>query len=35
MPTIRSSTWVNAPLIRVVEIAQDNASFPEFMQDGK
>ncbi|MBW7927909.1 MAG: SRPBCC family protein [Fimbriimonadaceae bacterium] len=35
MPTIRCTTWVNAPLAHVVEIAQDNASFPEFMQDVK
>jgi len=33
MPTVESSTWINAPLDVVYGIAQDNASFPEFMKD--
>lgn len=33
MPTVESTTWINAPLERVYAIAKDNRSFPEFMED--
>jgi ribosome-associated toxin RatA of RatAB toxin-antitoxin module len=33
MPTVESTTWINAPLERVYAIAKDNASFPEYMKD--
>lgn len=35
MPTVESTIWIGAPLERVYAIAQDNASFPEFMKDVK
>ena len=33
MPTVESTTWINAPLETVYAIAKDNASFPEYMKD--
>ena len=33
MPTVTTSTTINAPLEVVLEVAQDNAKFPEFMED--
>ncbi|MBX3118418.1 MAG: SRPBCC family protein [Fimbriimonadaceae bacterium] len=33
MPTVETTVWINAPLEHVYEIAKDNASFPEFMDD--
>lgn len=35
MPTVETTTWINAPLSRVYEIAKDNRSFPDFMKDVK
>lgn len=35
MPSVQSETLVDAPLDRVYAIAQDNESFPEFMDDLK
>lgn len=35
MPTVETSVWVDAPVAHVVSVAQDNASFPEFMSDVK
>jgi ribosome-associated toxin RatA of RatAB toxin-antitoxin module len=35
MPTVESSTWIDAPIAKVYEIAKDNESFPEFMKDVK
>ena len=35
MPTIDSTVLINAPLERVYAIAQDNRSFPDFMDDVK
>ncbi len=35
MPTVETSVWIKAPLSRVYEIAKDNGSFPEFMNDVK
>jgi uncharacterized membrane protein len=35
MPTVETTVWINAPLSRVYEIARDNRSFPEFMEDVK
>lgn len=33
MPDVESTIWINAPIDRVWEVAQDNLSFPEFMED--
>ncbi|MCU0317408.1 MAG: SRPBCC family protein [Fimbriimonadaceae bacterium] len=33
MPTVETTTWINAPLEQVYAIAKDNRSFPEFMED--
>lgn len=33
MPTVETTTWINAPLARVYEIAKDSRSFPEYMKD--
>lgn len=33
MPTVETTTWINAPIEIVYEIAKDNRSFPEFMKD--
>jgi len=33
MPTVETTTWINAPIETVYEIAKDNRSFPEFMKD--
>ncbi len=35
MPTVETSVLINAPLAIVYEIAKDNRSFPEFMDDVK
>ena len=35
MPTVVTSVLINAPLDVVYEIAKDNRSFPEFMEDVK
>lgn len=35
MPTVDTTTWINAPLEKVYGIAKDNESFPEFMNDVK
>jgi uncharacterized membrane protein len=35
MPTIETSVWIDKPLAKVYEVAKDNASFPEFMNDVK
>ncbi|MBS1713415.1 MAG: SRPBCC family protein [Armatimonadetes bacterium] len=33
MPIVETSVWIKAPLDRVVAVAQDNESFPQFMKD--
>jgi len=33
MPDVDTSVWINAPVDRVYQIAQDNLSFPGFMED--
>ncbi len=33
MPTVETTTWIDAPLDRVYAIAKDNDSFPEYMKD--
>jgi len=33
MPSVDTSIWINAPLDRVYEIAKDNESYPEFIND--
>lgn len=35
MPKVETTIWIDAPLARVYEIARDNGSFPEFMEDVK
>ena len=35
MPTVDTTVWIQAPLQRVYEVAKDNRSFPEFMEDVK
>lgn len=35
MPTIETTTWINAPLEKVYAISKDNRSFPEFMKEVK
>ena len=35
MPRVESSIFINAPRDRVIAVARDNASFPEFMADVK
>lgn len=35
MPKVDTTIWIDAPLDRVYEIARDNGSFPEFMEDVK
>lgn len=35
MPTVETTTWVNAPLDTVYAISKDNRSFPEFMKEVK
>ena len=33
MPTVETSTWIDAPIGSVYAIAKDNESFPEYMED--
>jgi ribosome-associated toxin RatA of RatAB toxin-antitoxin module len=33
MPTVETTTWINAPLEKVYEIAKDSASYPEYMKE--
>jgi len=33
MPSVDTSIWISAPMDRVYEIAKDNASYPEFIND--
>ena len=33
MPTVETSTWIDAPIESVYAIAKDNESFPEYMDD--
>ena len=33
MPTVETSTWIDAPIGSVYAIAKDNESFPEYMDD--
>lgn len=33
MPTVETTTWINAPLATVFSIAKKNEDFPEFMKD--
>lgn len=35
MPTVETTTWINAPLERVYAISKRNEDFPEFMKDVK
>src|SRR5689334_16469645 len=35
MPTVETTTWINAPLEKVYAISKDNRSFPEFMKEVK
>ena len=35
MPTVDTTTWINAPLEKVYAISKDNRSFPEFMKEVK
>lgn len=35
MPTVETTTWIQAPLDRVYAIAKDNTAFPTFMKDVK
>ena len=35
MPTVETTTWIEAPIEKVYEIAKDNRRFPEFMDDVK
>ena len=35
MPTVQTSVWVDAPPAHVSSVAQDNGSFPEYMDDVK
>lgn len=35
MPTVETTTWIDAPIEDVYAIARDNSSFPEFMDDVK
>ncbi|MEX2242738.1 MAG: SRPBCC family protein [Fimbriimonadaceae bacterium] len=35
MPTVQTSVWVDAPVAHVSTVAQDNGSFPEYMDDVK
>lgn len=35
MPTVETTTWIDAPLEHVYAIAKDNERFPEFMKDVK
>ena len=35
MPTVNTTTWINAPLEKVYSISKDSRSFPEFMKDVK
>src|SRR5580692_1503530 len=33
MPSVDTSIWISAPMDRVYEIAKDNASYPDFIND--
>ena len=33
MPTVETTTWIDAPLNKVYAIAQKNEDFPDFMKD--
>ena len=33
MPDVDTTIWINAPVEKVYEIAQDNLAFPTFMED--
>ncbi|HSI72910.1 MAG TPA: SRPBCC family protein [Fimbriimonas sp.] len=33
MPTVETSTWINAPLEKVYEIAKDSESYPKYMKE--
>lgn len=35
MPTVDTTTWIDAPIDKVYAIAKDNETFPEFMKDVK
>ena len=35
MPTVETTTWIDAPLDKVYAISKDNRSFPEFMKEVK
>lgn len=35
MPTVETSTWIDAPIVTVYAIAQDNEAFPTYMKDVK
>jgi uncharacterized membrane protein len=35
MPTVETTTWIEAPLEHVYGVAKDNERFPEFMSDVK
>jgi ribosome-associated toxin RatA of RatAB toxin-antitoxin module len=35
MPTVETTTWINAPLSKVYAVSKDNRSFPEYMKDIK
>jgi ribosome-associated toxin RatA of RatAB toxin-antitoxin module len=33
MPTVETTTWINAPLEKVYEIAKDSESYPTYMKE--
>jgi ribosome-associated toxin RatA of RatAB toxin-antitoxin module len=33
MPTVETTTWINAPLSKVYAIAKDSKAYPEYMKD--
>ena len=33
MPTVETTTWINAPLAKVYAIAKDSTAYPEYMKD--
>lgn len=33
MPTVETTTWINAPLEKVYAIAKDSAAYPEYMKE--
>jgi uncharacterized membrane protein len=35
MPTVETTVWIDKPLDKVYDVAKDNRSFPEFMNDVK